>query len=277
MKNILITLFVFGIVGCASVPPEQQLISFFNKQAYNSDIASDPELARWAAFGFLNGVIYLDHPNRNRIFANVEINKSKGIKIFEELNKNGDKVSQANLGIIYRNGNGVDQDLRKSIDLLQPVKDDYFDAAGEYAVAIHQMLKMNLIPEGEKKYFIDEMLSSLELSAANNYIPAHNSLSQLYREGIYISTDLAKSNFHLEKSKVLAEKKIRLARNITESRMLISQYSKTFSDEASRFATISMIVSFGAIGAMSYSQGFQQCSVGCSPPSVTDLLNWGVL
>ena len=59
--------------------------------------------------------------------------------------KNGDKVSQANLGIIYRNGNGVDQDLRKSIDLLQPVKDDYFDAAGEYAVAIHQMLKMLIL------------------------------------------------------------------------------------------------------------------------------------
>ena len=265
------------IFGCVSAPPEQQINDYFYKNANDPNLNSNIELARWIAYGYMNGVVYIDQSSGYRVFTNVEINKQKAIRIFEDLNKNGDKISQANLGIAYRTGNGVDKNLSKSIDLLRGVKDDYYDAAGEYGIAIHEMLKNNLIPVSKKDFYINEMSNSLEFSGENNYIPAHNALSQIYREGIYLSTDIRRSEIHIKKSKSLAEKKIKLAENIIESRMLISKYSTIYSQESAKFSTITMIIGFGAMGAMSFNPGYNSCVTGCNPPSVTDLLNWGVL
>ena len=276
MNKIIFITSLLVLIGCAS-SPESQLQKYFITTSNNNDLTLNPDEARWIAYGYMNGVVFNDHANGNRIFINVPVNKNKGIKILEDLYLAGDQQSRAYLGILYRNGDGVDEDIERSLELLKPVKKLYFDASAEYGIAIHKMLRSGLVKKNNKNSLINEMISSLEFGAQNNYIPANNALSQIYKEGIFVKKDINKSEIHLNKSKALIEKKLNILKKISESQMLIAQYSIEAKREAQKFDTMMMLVSMGTIGAMSYSSLNQSCLVGCNPPSVTDLVSWGVL
>ena len=274
--SILIFTLMYLLTGCASVPPERQLLNYFNQQNSNPELLSNPESARWVAYGNLKGVVFQDYNNGLRYFTDVPINHKRAIEIYEKLSLLDDKVGIALLGIIYRQGIIVEEDLDKSLQYLARVKNDYSDAAGEYGIAMHQKLRKNSDKILEKD-IIDDMVKSLELSASSKYIPALNALSQLYKEGKFVAYDNNKSIEYKEKSKLLIDKKLALNKNINESRMLANKYAYEASIEANKFNNMTFLIGLGLLGAMSYNPTYQNCTIGCSPPSTVDLLNWGVL
>ena len=274
MKKTSLTLSILLIVfGCASLPPETQIVNFFNQKQADPEILSDPSIARWVASGNLNGTIYYDYPNGIRYFADVPIDKNKALLLFQELTLRGDNLSQAILGIIYRRGQIVQQDLNKSLELLSPVKDVYSDAAGEFGLALHQMLRDDLVETEKREDVIEKMFFSLEFARRNNYIPALNALSQLYREGRFVLKDISKSASYSDSSKILIDRKLALAKNISESRMLASQYSLESSEEAKKFDRLTLIIGLGVIGAVS----FYTYQPSAPAPGYFELLNWGML
>ena len=167
----------------------------------------------------------------------------------------------------------MDTDLNKSLELLSPVKNVYSDAAGEFGLALHQMLRDDLVETEKREDVIEQMFFSLELARRYNYIPALNALSQLYREGRFVLKDISKSASYSDSSKILIDRKLALAKNISESRMLASQYSLESSEEAKKFDRLTLIIGLGVIGAVS----FYTYQPSAPAPGYFELLNWGML
>ena len=275
-KLITLMSMIFIIGGCASIPPEVQLRNFFVQQSSSPNLLNNADNARWVAYGSMKGVVYQDFDNGMRYFSDVPLNTDKSLEIFKQLALEGDQVSIAIMGIIYRQGIFVEQDLERSLEYLVLVKNDYSDASGEYGIALHQQLRKN--PKDDvSEELINDMIDSLLLSSTSEYIPALNALSQIFDEGTYVKRDYKKSAEYKNRSKKLIEKKLLLTKNINESRMLANQYAYQASVQEKKFNNMTFLIGLGLLGAMSYNPTYQSCTVGCSPPSTVDLLNWGIL
>ena len=120
------------------------------------------------------------------------------------------------------------------------------------------------------------MLSALRQAEAANYLPALNTLAQIYREGRFVAIDSGKSKSYVSKANALAEQQLRLAKAKADAqRRMLSAQSARIKTQAEWDRTF-LLLSLGAVAALSLSTPTNVvCSVGCNPPSAVDLISWG--
>ena len=268
----LLVLFILG--GCQSLPPEAEVARYFKKESNELDFENKVSTARWVADGYLNGSVYTEYPNGMRYFAYVPVDGLKAVQILRALTHGGDEISQALLGILYRNGQYVGKDTHESIKLLKPLINKYSDVSGEYGLALYELLRTHIAPHDKRDEYQQSMLSNLMIAADYEYIPALNALADIFNKGIYATRDLSVANSYRDKSDKLIQTKIQYAQNMADSRKRVRGYSQLAATAENQFQKMTFLISLGTVGALSF--GSQSCVGGCNA-SLTDLRNWGVL
>ncbi len=235
------------------------------------------ETLRWVGGGLLNGYIFTDSPNGIRYFVSVKKDPAKAAEYFQAAASRSDRISQSILGIMYRQGNGVPKDLNRSIDLLSSAKYGLYDAETEYGLAIHESLRTQGTSAEQIKGRVLEMIGSLTIGERANYLPALNALSQIYEEGTYVERDSLRAASLRDRAEAIAREKIAMTDTIAAAQRRMQQYQKLATASQWKFDALVFLATIGIVGATSLSNYNSTCSVGCSPPSVVDLMNWGVL
>lgn len=260
-----------------SASPEKALERQFKKELKIARVKHTTEILRWVGAGLLNGYVYSDAPNGMRYFVSVEKNPQKAADYFREAASRGDPVSKILLGMMYRQGNGVEKQLTEAIVLLRESKSGYFDAETEYGIALHEVLRSGAFVAEEKQQLTKEMLHSLTIGGAANYLPALNALAQIYDEGVFVERDESRSSALRDVAKKIAEQKIAMNDALAAARLRMQQYQKQASGSQWKFDALLFLATVGIVGATSLANYNSACTVGCNPPSVVDLMNWGVL
>ena len=117
--SLILSILLLFAGGCASLPPETQIVNFFNQKQADPEILSDPSIARWVASGNLNGTIYYDYPNGIRYFADVPIDKNGAIAIDWGVYGIPETFIVNSKGVIkYRHIGPVTKEIYKKINLL---------------------------------------------------------------------------------------------------------------------------------------------------------------
>lgn len=277
MQTFIATaLILFAVVSCASRTPEQQAIYQFEKAASKPiETLSTADLS-YVASGYYFGVTALRYENGLRVFAPVSRDYAAALRYVDEGVARGDRWGMTLKGIIYRNGLGVEKDLSKAIELLRATRYNYAEASGELGLALHEILRSQTPPHDPE--VVNEMLSALRQADAANYLPALNALAQIYQEGSLVAADSREAESHKSRANALAEQQLRLAEAKADAqRRMLSAQSARLKTRAEWDRTL-LLLSIGAVAALSLSTPSSVvCSVGCSPPSAVDLINWGVL
>lgn len=262
---------------------EKRLEKNFYKMENKISSKTDGSVYEILGLGYLNGYIFFDDKTGFRHFAIIPKDIEKSKLYLSKADEKGKELSSALLGIILRRDSKNEKELDKSIDYLLKVKDKFYDVSGEYGLALHQKLRRN--KQNLNKENIQEMISHLNLAAYRGYLPALNALGQIYSEGFFVKKDIKKSEIYTKEATRLAKNKIekhkKISKAIDDSRQRLKEYSKLSKEESRKGKMLSFIASLGLIASVSFSYSSQNfssiCTVGCSPPSVIDLLNWGIL
>tara|TARA_B100001123_G_scaffold411859_1_gene508482 strand:- start:582 stop:1436 length:855 start_codon:yes stop_codon:yes gene_type:complete len=284
VKKILIFALLFLTTNSFALGVEKKLEKNFYKTENKISKETDSSTYESLGLGYLNGYIFADAKNGFRYYASIPKDITKAKLYLSKAADQGSDLSNALLGIIYRKEATEEKDIDKAIQYLSKTKDKYYDVLGEYGLALHQKFRWGSIDSLDKSYS-EEMIMSLNGAALKGYIPAINALHQLYKEGSFVTKDLKVSEIFRKEALRLAEKKVNdqqlLSEAMEDSKRRLEGYSSLTRNELKKGRRISFLISLGIVAAVSYSYALQDpsfmCTVGCQPPSVVDLMNWGIL
>jgi hypothetical protein len=281
MKNILLTLMVFGSFGAFADSFENRILTFYQDHELklaSGEVKENPGDYNYLGISYLNG--FFEHKDSGKKYwAYFEANAEKACTYFTKSSQLGSELGKGLLGILFLNGKGCKKDLSRAIELLRPVRLSYIDTASSFGLAIHELIRSNDSFATNKN--IQEMIESLKFGAENNQIPALNALYQIHNEGRFLSRDENLANQYRANAKKLINEKIRLQEAINEASNNVLNLSSIEESQQKIGDRKKFIFSLGALASAYY---FSQpaynnsvCTVGCSPPSTVDLINWGIL
>jgi len=278
---VLITLLTFGSFGVVGDSVEARLLKYYQdyeNKLQTGEWAPNPESYNYFGISYLNG--FFEHKYEGeKYWAYFEANAEKACQYFTKSYELDNKLGGGLLGMLYLNGTGCKKDLEKAIELLKPVRLVYSDTASSFGLAIHELVRND--ERFATNETINEMLESLKFGAQANQIPALNALYQIYNEGRFVAKNENLAIDYRQKAKELIDEKLRLQAAINDAssnllKLNAIEYSQKKIGDRKRF-----LFSLGVIASTFY---FSQpaynnnvCTVGCSPPSTVDLMNWGIL
>ena len=277
IKLFLIAVVVALLAPVVNASQERALDRQYRKASKMPMDAQSLETLRWLGGGLLNGYVFTETPNGKRYFVSVDKDPAKAANYFKAAESRGDRVSKVILGIMYRQGNGVLKDLEKSLNLLRESKNGFYDAETEYGLVIHELLRTREISSGNDDALASEMVVALQVGERADYLPAINALAQIYNEGVYVERDEKAASLLTLRAEKIAREKVAVNEAIASALLRMEQYRKAANASQWAFDALVFLATIGIVGATSLSNFGSTCSVGCSPPSVVDLMNWGVL
>jgi len=276
-KTTLAAIALVLISQVAHGSPETTLKRQYDRAIKQSVSKHDARTLLWVGNGLLNGYVFTEDATGIRYFVSVEKNPSMAAEYFATAMDRGERVAGVLLGIMSRQGLGMPKNLERAAELLRHNKTGFYDAEGEYGLVLHELLRTEAITADRKETIKHEMLQALGVAERAGYLPAINALTQIYEEGKFIERDTRYSAELRERSKSLAEQKIRLNSAIADAQQRMSAYRKAAKKSQWTFDALVFLATVGAIGSVSLANSAGSCTVGCTPPSVVDLMNWGVL
>ena len=214
-------------------------------------------------------------------YVDLEKNAEKAFTYQNKASQLGNETSTGLLGMFFLNGIGCKKDLNKAIELLRPLRLFYSDIATAYGLAVHEQIRSNTLYATDKN--IQAMIGSLKYAAQSNEIAALNALYQIYNEGRFVNKDENLANQYSANAKKHINEKIKLQEAITDARGNISNLNSTLGTQEKIIRRNQFIAAFGLLASVyfsyqpTYTSNNNVCTVGCSPPSVLDLINWGIL
>lgn len=257
--------------------PETTLKRQYNKAIKQAVSKHETQTLLWVGNGLLNGYVFTEDAAGIRYFVSVEKDLSMAAQYFTTAVDRGDRVAGVLLGIMNRQGLGMPKNLERAAELLKQNKTGFYNAEGEYGLVLHEQLRNESIAVDRKEAITHDMIQSLVVAERAGYLPAINALSQIYEEGKFTESDARYSAQLRERSKSIAEQKIRLNSAIADAQQRMTTYRKAAKKSQWTFDALLFLATVGAIGSVSLANSAGSCAVGCSPPSVVDLMNWGVL
>lgn len=276
-KTTIAIIALLLISGVAYGSPETTLKRQYTAAIKQSVSKHETRTLLWVGNGLLNGYVFTEDTAGIRYFVSVDKDLSMAKEYFTAAMNRGDRVAGVLLGIMNRQGLGMPKNLERAADLLRQNKNGFYDAEGEYGLVLHEQLRNDLIAVDRKEAIKHEMLQSLVVAEQAGYLPAINALSQIYEEGKFIESDARYSAQLRERSKSIAEQKVRLNSAIADAQQRMNTYRKAATKSQWTFDALLFLATVGTIASVSLANSAGSCTVGCSPPSVVDLMNWGVL
>ena len=257
-------------VACAT-SPEKQLYDRFLALNKKDLSGLETEELKWLAMAHLKGSVQVQGQYGLAIFQAVPVAPERTFQLLEEAGRRGDSLALGLLGMLYRQGVGTERNIDKALELLAANHNGYFDLTTEYGIALYSTLDSDDADVGDEKK--NKAITSIEFGAANDYLPATNWLREYYRQ---IEPNAGKYEEYAARSKKLAERKIAANNAFADSQRRLQQHLKLSQTAEQNFNRL-MFFSMLSVGALVSLAPAQPCSAGCSPPSVQDLMNWGVL
>ena len=272
---------VFGSFGAFADSFEKRILTFYQdyeSKLISGDVKENAGDYNYLGISYLNG--FFEHKeDGKKYWAYFEANAEKACSYFTKSFQLESELGKGLLGILVLNGKGCKKDLSRAIELLRPVRLSYTDTASSFGLAIHELIRNDESFASNKN--IQDMIESLEFGAKNNQIPALNALYQIYNEGRFINRDENLANQYRTNAKKLINEKIRLHEAIKEASNNVLNLSSIEESQQKIGDRKKFIFRLGALASAFY---FSQpaynnsvCTVGCSPPTTVDLINWGIL
>ena len=273
---VIVLMLILTINACQSVSYEQRLIESFHEAENNLNSNTGVETIVWLASGYHVGYVYTVDGNGFRYFSSIQSDPDKAFLYYKMASEMGDTESLAYLGIFYREGIGVEKDLMKARDLLKSTMHLYWQAAGEYGVALHESLKEGIVNPEDVQTVTEEMITALEIGAEQDYLPALNSLNQIYMEGEFVEESQVLAVEYREEATRIASKQVSVAAAMADAQRRLIGYQTAFTQSVRNTNRMMFLLSIGSLAAFSLIST-QPCTFNCSPPSVNDLLTWGAI
>jgi hypothetical protein len=255
--------------GCATSPTIELQKRYQRISSAEMNSLSLEELG-WLASGYMRGRVSIETYDGFRYYMAIPRDPIRAYETLSEAAGRGHNLSAGLLGILYRQGVGTERNLDLALDLLSSNHKGYFDLTSEYGLALYEKSKVS-----ENEADLQKAVDLLKFGDRYEYLPATNVLREHYSES---NPDGDRFKYYKERSEQLARKKIAVAEAFADSQRRLHSYSAARDKAAANFNRWAFVAMLSVGALVSYQTTYEvPCNVNCSPPSVVDLINWGVL